>query len=68
MQGAVEKAEEIHRNTENSLIPGQFVNPANPTVHEFSTAEEIWRDTDGKDRYICGLYWHGGTITGVAEG
>lgn len=68
IQGAVEKAEELHRSTENSLIPGQFTNPANPAAHERTTAEEILRDTDGKvDIFVAGI-GTGGTITGVARG
>ncbi len=68
MQGAVEKAEELHKNIENSLIPGQFSNPANPAAHEYTTAEEIFRDTDGRvDIFVAGI-GTGGTITGVARG
>ena len=67
MKGAVEKAEEIHRNTAGSFLPQQFNNPANPEIHRKTTAEEIYRDTDGKvDVFIAGV-GTGGTITGVSE-
>jgi len=68
MKGAIEEAEKLAAETPNSFIPGQFTNPANPRIHKETTAEEIWRDTDGQvDIFVAGV-GTGGTVTGVGEG
>jgi cysteine synthase A len=67
MKGAIAKAEELNRQIPNSFIPQQFTNPANPEIHRKTTAEEIWRDTDGKVDFVVAGVGTGGTITGVAE-
>lgn len=68
MRGAIRKVEEIvNSNPEKYFIPMQFENPANPEIHKKTTAEEIWRDTDGKVDIIVGGVGTGGTITGIGE-
>lgn len=67
IKASIAKAEELAAGTPNSFIPFQFRNPANPAVHRRTTAEEIWRDTDGKVDMIVAGVGTGGTITGIAE-
>ena len=67
MQGAVDKAEELHKEIKNSFIPQQFSNPANPESHVKTTAEEIWRDMDGNIDVIVAGVGTGGTITGLTK-
>jgi cysteine synthase A len=68
MKGAIARAKEIHdSNPAKYFMPQQFENPANPEIHRRTTAEEIWRDTDGNVDYFVAMVGTGGTITGVGE-
>ena len=67
MKGAIAKAEELNKQIPNSIVLQQFSNPSNPEIHRRTTAEEIWRDTDGKVDFVVAGVGTGGTITGVAE-
>ena len=67
MPGAIARAEELAKNDERYFVPQQFENPANPAIHRATTAEEVWRDTDGAVDIFVGGVGTGGTITGVGE-
>ena len=67
MKGALEKAEELVKDTPDAFMPQQFENPANPDIHRRTTAEEIWRDTDGEVDILIAGVGTGGTITGITE-
>ena len=67
MKGAIAKAEELSKEIENSFIPGQFVNPANPAVHRATTGPEILEDTDGEVDFLVAGVGTGGTVTGTGE-
>lgn len=67
MKGAIKKAEQLAAENPNYYMPQQFENPANPEIHRLTTAEEIWRDTDGKVDILVAGVGTGGTLTGVAE-
>ena len=68
MRGAIEKAAQLKEEYGNAFIPQQFENPVNPKIHELTTAEEIWRDTDGRIDIFVASVGTGGTLTGTARG
>lgn len=67
MNGAIKRAHELHAEIPGSFIPNQFENPANPAIHEVTTAEEIWSDTDGKVDIIVAGVGSGGTVSGIGR-
>lgn len=67
MRGAIGKAEEIAASHPHAYMPNQFANPANPAIHRRTTAEEIWRDTEGRVDFLVSGVGTGGTITGISE-
>src|SRR5277367_738496 len=67
MPGAIAKAEELAKTDQRYFVPQQFENPANPAIHRETTAEEVWRDTDGKIDFFVSGVGTGGTLTGVAQ-
>jgi cysteine synthase len=67
MKGAIEKAEDLLKNTKGAFMPQQFKNPANPEIHRVTTAEEIWKDTDGKVDILISGVGTGGTLTGIGQ-
>ncbi|MCX6908971.1 MAG: cysteine synthase A [Verrucomicrobia bacterium] len=67
MKGAIKKAEDLNKEIADSWVPQQFDNPANPEIHRQTTAEEIWKDTDGKVDIFVAAVGTGGTITGISE-
>ncbi len=67
MAGAIAKAEELAKSDQRYFVPQQFENPANPAIHRKTTAEEVWRDTDGKIDFFVSGVGTGGTLTGVAQ-
>ena len=67
MQGAIAKAQELQAETENSIILGQFTNPANPEAHKKTTGPEIWEDLDGKVDILVAGVGTGGTVSGIGE-
>jgi cysteine synthase A len=67
MKGAIRRAEELNKEIPDSWIPQQFDNPANPEIHRQTTAEEIWKDTDGRADILVSAVGTGGTLTGVSE-
>lgn len=67
MRGAINRAEELMKEHKSSFMPQQFDNPANPDIHRRTTAEEIWRDTDGKADVLISGVGTGGTLTGVSQ-